>query len=348
MSKIVNIPDRNQLREQASLWLVRLQDGLSAGQKIELAHWLDQGDPHREALLEMAAAWDEMGVLEELAGVFPLDSAVSRQSAQRRPWLAAAASIVAVIGLALAASTLFFGGGNTIQTSPVMVKQSETLYESAIGERSTIHLPDGSIAILNTRSLMTVDFSDTERKVILMRGESHFRVSKDVSRPFVVKAGNSTVRAIGTAFNVFLYGRNSLEVSVEEGTVAVHSPSAGIAAGVASGTEMRETILSAGEVVAINNREAEVRRLTEIEMTNRLAWQTGMVLFEDERLARVLVELQRYTTTRLLLEDESLGDIRVAGYFKVGDVDALVIALRENFNIDSRREAPNTIVLSQM
>jgi transmembrane sensor len=265
-----------------------------------------------------------------------------------RPMFAAAASVVAAIGLGWTTSVVMFGGNNTIETTPVIVKKTGTLYESAVGEQSTIRLPDGSVVKLNTKSLMAVEFSDTERKVVLMRGEGHFQVSADPARPFVVKAGNSTVRVIGTAFNVFMSGANRLEVAVEEGIVSVHSPGKGDVNDVASTAPLIETILSAGEVVAIGNRDAQVRRMSEIEMANRLSWQTGMVMFEDERLASVLVDLQRYTATRLLLEDKSLGDIRVAGYFKVGDVDALMIALRENFDIISRREAPNTIILSRM
>jgi transmembrane sensor len=348
MSNVINLPNRDALREQAGVWIVRLQEGLSPEQIAELKDWLGQGDEYGDALLEMADTWDEAKLLTPLADVFPVRKPQSVVSEKRFSYFAVAASIVAVIGIVWAASIIFMEGGNSIETFPVVVTQSESLYESAVGERSIVNLPDGSTATLNTRSSMSLEFSDTERKIILMSGEIHFKVSRDAARPFVVKAGDSTVRAIGTAFNVFLSGAYQLEVAVSEGTVSVHSPSGGMSGNPTSAGTMSETRLSAGEIAKISGRSTEVRQLSELEMTNRLSWQTGMLMFEDEPLADVIRELRRYTDTRLILEDDALGEIRVAGYFKVGDVDALMIALKENFDISFRKEANNTLVLSRM
>jgi transmembrane sensor len=59
----------------------------------------------------------------------------------------------------------------------------------------------------------------------------------------------------------------------------------------------------------------------------------------------MLAEVARYTTARFDIEDDSLRDVRVGGYFRAGDVDGLLLALRENFNIESERVGANRIVL---
>jgi transmembrane sensor len=81
-------------------------------------------------------------------------------------------------------------------------------------------------------------------------------------------------------------------------------------------------------------------------MDARLAWQRGMLIFQGETLEVVLSEIDRYTNTDFLLADDSLRSVRIGGYFRAGDIDGLLIALRENFNIDSRRDEKNRIILS--
>ena len=60
-----------------------------------------------------------------------------------------------------------------------------------VGEYKTAVLPDGSKATLNTNSQLETEFEtdDSIRKVALLRGEAHFDVEPDPSRPFVVEVG---------------------------------------------------------------------------------------------------------------------------------------------------------------
>ena len=41
--------------------------------------------------------------------------------------------------------------------------------------------------------------------------------------------------------------------------------------------------------------------------------------FQGEPLDNVLAEVSRYTTTRFVIADEKLRDVRVGGYFKIGE-----------------------------
>ena len=66
-------------------------------------------------------------------------------------------------------------------------------YETAVGERSTFTLSDGSIVTLNTNSELTVHYSDTRREARLARGEANFEVAKNRAKPFVVRAGDGLV-----------------------------------------------------------------------------------------------------------------------------------------------------------
>ncbi len=93
-------------------------------------------------------------------------------------------------------------------------------YTTQIGERRSIALADGSTIDLNARSTLRVNFSKTERNVELIDGQALFEVAKDKARPFIVRSGETVVRAVGTQFDVY-HKKEGTTVTVIEGSVAV-------------------------------------------------------------------------------------------------------------------------------
>jgi transmembrane sensor len=63
-------------------------------------------------------------------------------------------------------------------------------------------LPDNSIVHLNFNSTIKISFSHSVRQVELLEGEAFFKVAKNPKKPFIVKIGNNTASALGTAFIV--------------------------------------------------------------------------------------------------------------------------------------------------
>ena len=82
-------------------------------------------------------------------------------------------------------------------------------------------LPDGSHVELARKSSLSLQYSDKARRLDLGSGVAFFTVAHDRERPFIVRAGDFYVRAVGTAFNVRNTG-NRLVVTVTDGTVDVY------------------------------------------------------------------------------------------------------------------------------
>jgi transmembrane sensor len=97
-------------------------------------------------------------------------------------------------------------------------------YTTAVGQRSTITLRDGSSVELNARTRVKVDFTETRRSVELVDGQALFHVAKNPHRPFIVRAGNREIVAIGTAFDVRVDAAY-LRVTLIEGKVAISTQS---------------------------------------------------------------------------------------------------------------------------
>jgi transmembrane sensor len=221
-------------------------------------------------------------------------------------------------------------------------------YSTSVGETLTIRPGDGSVITLNTGSAVSVNYSAGARDVFLERGEASFDVAHDASRPFNVHAGERTLQAVGTAFNVRLVANDHVELTVTEGKVKVMPERVGAAPDAAGEAAIlpAETTVAAQESVTMMADAESVRRLEPAELDARVAWQRGMLIFKGETLEFVLSEVDRYTDTEFVLEDQALRSVRVGGYFRTGDIDGLLNALNTNFGIASRREGTNRIVLS--
>ena len=96
------------------------------------------------------------------------------------------------------------------------------LYTTDVGERRSLTLADGSTVDLNARSRIRIEFTKGERRVELLDGQALFQVAKDKDRPFIVRSGDATVRAVGTQFDVYLKSSGTT-VTVLEGRVAVYA-----------------------------------------------------------------------------------------------------------------------------
>lgn len=368
MSEILEFNKQARVRDEASIWLARIQEPLSAERQQELLAWLAQDKAHERELLELATVWDELEVLSELAPLFESVSLPLNQSAQTdnpsSSWapLGIAASIFVTLGLAV----YFFSGVSTSNerlaifertaNEPVHQGSSEAeivanksehqSFKTSIGEQLELRLADGSIATLNTDTHIVVNFSATQRTIRLLQGEAHFDVFKDPTRPLKVLVSGKSVKAIGTAFSVRKKSGSDIEVAVDHGLVEVYQikdePEKDSAPAL-------KASLDAGDVLTIADEQPQLIEYDLDEMEDRLAWRDGMIVINDKTLDYVINEFGRYSEQKVLLADRAMGEIRVAGYFRLGDVDALLLALEKNFKIRSEYYQDNdTFVLSQI
>lgn len=356
MVKILQFGSRANLHEDAALWVARLDRGISADERETLRQWLADNPQRRAALFELAELWDALDVLAELAELFPLAQPTPRahQPATFR-WAAAISSgaVVAAVGLWLYGDASRDHATATV-TSPVAQTLKEDL-QTVIGGREVRTLPDGSVVTLNTDTELAVDYSEDSRDVFLKRGEANFSVARDETKPFRVHVGDRIVQAVGTAFNVQLRPSGAVEVTVSEGKVKVSRSLSVVPERpelVLDQADLQDATLNGGEAVllgaigAAGSARPQISRLEPIDMGVKLAWQHGMLIFQGEALETVLAEVSRYASVKFVLADDALATVRVGGYFRTGDIDGLLVALRENFAIESAVEEDSRIVLS--
>jgi transmembrane sensor len=350
VTNIYQLPTQGRCDDEASEWLARLDRGLSAEEERALKTWLKQSAEHEAALLKLASLWDRMSSLSLLAELFPRP--VHQQKNWRRyyPAVAASALFATVIVAWQLNSPSFELLSRWWQPADDVVAIVDGVYETAIGEQSTIELPDQSLLVMNTNSLIKVVYSDKQRLLILERGEMNIDVAHDAQRPLSVMAGQKIVQAVGTAFNVQIINDNEVELIVTDGKVLVaergdirgdDKPDAAPVKPLPD----RSTVVAKGERVVLGASEEAIAKVSDSDISAQLSWRQGNLVFRGETLAEAVVELSRYTPVRFELMDARLGEIRIGGRFKAGDVDGLLATLRDNFNIDYERPDAERVLL---
>jgi transmembrane sensor len=195
---------------------------------------------------------------------------------------------------------------------------------------------------------VAVDFAGAQRRVTLTRGEVHFTVAKDATRPFVVTAAGMEVRAVGTAFSVQVSPRE-LAVLVTEGRVALERPTASPAGNPVS------TLLEAGQRAVAAPAEGadhvgagpQVAALGPTELAAHLAWRIPRLEFSGTRLGDALASFATYRPMRVTLADPRLADLRISGIVRADNLAALLQLLESNYAVVVRPGAEGELVLGR-
>jgi transmembrane sensor len=198
---------------------------------------------------------------------------------------------------------------------------------------------------------VTINYSLRERDVWLPHGEASFHVAHESDRPFLVRAGHHhRFQAVGTEFNVRVLTDENVELIVTEGSVTLFEapedrPETPAVARLRDNMIHGDTTVDAFQQVQVEPGLQFVRKIDAGEAKDLLAWQRGRIIFKGERLEDALMQMGRYTNTRFVLANAELGDIRVAGDFRTGDMDEFLLSLRKNYLIVSQRAGNGRIVL---
>lgn len=350
MSNIIDFPgnhnslNKEQIEDQASLWIARLDRQLTPAEQKELQQWLAISETHRRVLFDMATLWDKMDSLARLADLF--QTPAKKPAYKGRYYSAIAASLLLI--------AVLFGSNFTAQLPSIFMASQQFpsamidgVYETAIGEHSNVNLPDGSQLVLNTNSRVTVKYSAGHRLFFLERGEINIEVAHDKARPLSVVARNKVVQAVGTAFNVRIYNDKEVALLVTDGKVLVaqNAPATTIDAIIPERLPTSSLAIAKGEKIVLGTQNEKIAKVDESEIATSLSWRQGNLVFRGETLEQAVREINRYTPVQFEIGDDLIKQERIAGLFKAGDVDGLLAALEQNFHIGHERINHNKIRL---
>jgi transmembrane sensor len=326
---------RGLISAQAADWFVENRDGLDAEQRREFTAWLKASPTHVEEYLALTALAQDLPAACAAAdetpaqlvaraqreddttvhSLWPNSQATGRTEHPRRwPNFALAASL-SVLSVGLLTLAYLRPSSHLSNSNAAAAQHLQTRH----GEQQTYRLTDHSVIHLNTDTQVTVRIDDNERLVVLEAGEADFEVAHEARRPFRVSAGSAQVVDIGTRFEVRLEQAATL-VTVTAGLVKV---------GLTSNPEQMTPYLAlvAGQQIRVADGDWPARPVA-VNVERTTAWLHRQIKFDNETLARVTSEFNRYAPTPFEVTTPALQDLRISGVLATGDTEAFIAFLR--------------------
>jgi len=315
--------ERIQRLREASDWLLTLQSAKPNEETID--EWLRWCDAHAEnfnTFQRLQQGWKDLDALKPHVRALRAGSSGRRFS--RKTWALAAG--LGAIALTLGAFHYLPWQGEG--------SQPQQLAAALVNRAAT--LPDGSRMILGAQSRVNMNFEGHERQLDLSKGEAYFKVKHDKSRPFVVQAGEISVKAVGTAFDV-RRDRDQVIITVEEGTVDVSSR--------APGRKPATWRAEAGYQVTYSTKERSAS-IASVNASAELAWRNGELAYVREPLTSVVEDLNRYSTQKVVLDDAQVADLRFTGTAFASSVEEWATGISQIYPVDVRKTASGELILS--
>lgn len=171
-----------------------------------------------------------------------------------------------------------------------------------LGQMSNITLYDGTQVWLNSGTSLKYadDFGDKSRKVILY-GEAFFKVKHD-EIPFKVQLKNCEIDVLGTSFNVQAYlDENFSQITLVEGSVKMNT---------LSGKEIIQ--LKPSQQITVSE-DLKSNSLKTVDTGFYKSWTEGKIVFHEERLADIILRLERWYNVDIRLANPKIGDLCFSG-----------------------------------
>ena len=142
-----------------------------------------------------------------------------------------------------------------------------------------------------------VFFSGDFREVKL-KGNAYFCVTKKNDKPFVVRAGEFSLKVYGTEFNVNAYDLQNIETVLVNGSI-----------GFKANISTPERMMAPNELAVSDSRTGQ-REIHQVDIYPYIAWKNQNIVFVNERLESIMEKMARWYDVTVFFQDESLKDLR--------------------------------------
>jgi transmembrane sensor len=304
---------------EAARWVARRRGGdCSPEEQRAFIRWLNADAANSKAYKQAENLWQQLGGLDTLAGGRLHEARAYLAQTRRRSFHRR------MVGFALAASLLAVAW----QGDWLSYLDDQT-YRTALGERKSVTLADGSRLDLNTDSELSVHYSRHGRELRLIRGQAAFTVAHDDARPFDVLAGKMRIRDTGTQFDVRQRAER-VEVAVLEGEVEV-----------AGRDNVTTQPLRQGQRLSYNSIQ-NIMTIESVDIAAAAAWRDGRIVFKSQPLGEVLAELGRYHSESVSVTSPQTLAVKVSGAVPSGDLELALSTIAATLPAKLTRTGPQS------
>jgi len=320
----------DHIRDEAIGWLIGFcEQEINADGLRRFERWLKASPEHVQAYLQISALWEAADRLNR-TNALQIDELVQRAAAERSiVKLQPAADRLRSVGATRVGRGIMHGRAALAASLVVLTfsaiaafwwqSHRSMVYATSVGEERTITLSDSSTVALDARTKIRVRYTKGLRTIELVEGQALFRVEHNRARPFVVTAGDATIRDVGTQFDVRRDGA-ATTVTVLQGRVTTGG-----------------VYVSAGQRVVVAPRST----LHPVRVNARLAiaWMEGKLVFDAIPLSDVIRDFNRYSLKPVTIDDPQILSLHVSGTFDARNSAQLVQFLTQRFGLVAHESA---------
>jgi len=312
--------------ELATEWLLRLSSPDVARADLQgWLEWLNRTDDNRVAFETMQEIYHRFAFmpapLKQELQLASVGRSMGPKTA-RTAWASRRALIAAAAVLVTTAGAAWWVGHNAMRAETIQAPAEHSM---------TLRLADGSTAVIGADAMISVEYTKDVRGLNVMRGETYFEVQHDATRPFVVRAGDVQIKAVGTAFNV-TRASDAVSVTVTRGVVEVTTMrSAGEPGG---GLRRRYSVrVASGQKITLATDEKINNGFSLVSVEN-VEWRNGRAVFVGAPLSRVIALINKTGDVRIVINDPRVAELDYSGTILASRINEWIAALPKIYPID--------------
>lgn len=206
-------------------------------------------------------------------------------------------------------------------------KKEQVQFFTTYGQTLKVVLPDSSTVYLNGNSKLSYinNWDNNSDREVKVDGEAYFSVkhTKSNQKFFVRMADNLSVEVLGTEFNITKRGKNT-QVVLSSGKIDFHMNN------LKKGNDVVQ--MKPGDLIEYrNNSKSYIKQ--KVDPTTYSSWKSNRIIFNKTKIIDVLQNLQYTYGLKIKIEDEKMLNMRVSGSAPTNNIQSLVDALSETFNV---------------
>lgn len=297
-----------QKKEIDELDLLRYVNRELTGQRrIEVEEWIQASPANRkmaEDVYELSFAVTSLEIIKRAAPQKALEKVHKRiQQKQFRSFYLFVQKVAVILLLPL----LLLSGyllAHLREEAPVFYLEARM----TPGMTGSTVLPDGTKIWLNSSSSLTYPnrFAGQTREVTL-DGEAYFEVVHQADKPFIVHTGRSSVKVLGTTFNIDAYRTNDfIAATLVEGSIEFNYRN--------KANLLRTVAVKPSQQVYYDKKTSEATT-GETYVPKDIAWKNGQIILRETPLADILWILSKRFNVEFIVKDPAFYHYSFTGVF---------------------------------
>lgn len=297
---------------------------LNETQANEVSQWLAKSEENMRHFEQIAQVWN--GATKEKEVSFNANKAwnniapkVQKKPFYQSPLFRVAAAVIIILG---AANLLF-----NLSNSNTEVFTNELL---AVNDVVNDTLQDGSVISLNENTKLSYsDNFNTNTRTVKLEGEAFFDIERDTSKPFIIELDQSSVKVLGTSFNIKSDPKDELvSVYVKSGVVLFEYLS-----NSKDSTYLSVTLL-AGDKVVYNKTTHRLEAANDTSTATEIYWMNKELIFDGIRLGQVTNVLESVYEVKITITEETSKNCLLTTNFQNANIDQIMEVIAITFELE--------------